>query len=101
MIGLMLAAAVTLMPGSSSIWTDGVRTWAGQAECVELGILPEPDNPAADGGQWIAGFHCKASGPDSSGCAEWFGKAPAIGTCDPAPAATVKAPNAPGGLTIR
>lgn len=96
----MLAAAVTLIPGSSSIWTDGVRTWAGLAECVSLGLLPNPDDPAADGGQSIAGFHCKVAGPDASGCSEWLGKAPAIGVCDPAPV-SAKAPNAPAGMTVR
>ena len=32
-----------------------------------------------DAGTYIPGYHCPASGPDSSGCREWYGNAPDIG----------------------
>jgi F5/8 type C domain len=78
----MLAAAVTLLPGSSMMWTDGVYTWFGPPECVAAGLLIGPDSPAIDTGAFIPGFHCQAPGPDSSGCVEWYGKAPDAGACE-------------------
>ena len=64
------------------MWTDGVYTWIGPAECVAAGFLIGPDSPAIDTGLLIAGHHCPAPGPDPSGCVEWWGAAPDIGACE-------------------
>lgn len=52
----MLLAA-TLLPGSTSVWTDGIYTWGGNQWCAEPGL-------------------------DPSGCIEWSGAAPDIGGCE-------------------
>jgi len=103
-IAVMLAAAVTLLPGSSNEWTDGIYTWMGPAECVAAGLLLAPNSPAIDAGLLIPDFHCPAPGPDPSGCAEWSGAAPDIGACEyvSGPSnAIAKVPNAPEGVTLR
>jgi hypothetical protein len=101
-IGLMLAAAVTLLPGSTNMWTDGVYVWVGPVECVTADLLPKPGDTLMDKGAWIAGFHCPAPGPDPSGCQEWSGAAPDIGACEYVSGPnSAKAPNAPGGLKLR
>ena len=82
MISFLLAAAVWLIPGSGSMWTDGTYTWGGPQWCAEAGFLLSPDSPAIDAGIFIEGFHCPRPGPDPSGCMEWYGAAPDIGACE-------------------
>jgi hypothetical protein len=81
-IGFLLGAlAAVFVEGSTSMWTDGTHTWAGNRWCKEAGFIPtSPD--AIDKGAWIEGFHCPVPGPDPSGCAEWTGSAPDIGACE-------------------
>src|SRR6185295_15124408 len=79
---LLLAAAVTLVPGSSNMWTDGTYTWMGSQWCAESGLLLLPSSPAIDAGIFIPDFHCPVAGPDPSGCVEWWGAAPDSGACE-------------------
>ena len=97
MIAFLLAAAVTLIPGSASIWTDGQYTWAGPQDCRSAGFLLAPDNPINDQGLFIPEIHCPTAGPNLGGCQEWLGIAPPIGACDTAPSTT---PNPPSDLVI-
>lgn len=98
----MLAAAVTLIPGSTAMFTDGVYTWVGPVECVTADLLPKPGGPVIDQGAWIAGFHCPAAGPDPSGCREWAGQAPDLGACEYVSGPnTANAPNAPTSVKLR
>ena len=102
MIAFLLAAAVVLVPGSGSIWTNGVNTWGGLASCYDAGFSLAADSPAIDYGVWIEGLHCPSPGPDPSGCVEWYGKAPDAGACEWFPnQPTLKPPAAPQNFSIQ
>lgn len=99
----------TLLPGYSSVWTNGVDFWSGNPFCADSGVLPMQDSPTVDAGAVIEGFHCPASGSSEgqprlliagwldSPCSEWFGTAPDIGACGFIPVQELK-PN--GGLIV-
>lgn len=98
----------TLVPGTTSTYTDGVNYWAGNPFCVYAGALLQPTSPAIDKGTIIQGFHCRVPGPSNgvmmSGafgggqepCQEWYGKAPDVGACEFVPPGTF---NGPSGTT--
>ena len=104
---LLLLAAVDLVPGHTSTWTDGIITWTGNPWCMEAGFLLQPDSLAIDAGALISDLHCPASGPssqypsnsDGSPCVEWYGTAPSIGACGPGPS-TVPIPPASSVATL-
>lgn len=79
MQNLLLAA--TLLPGSTSVWTDGQYTWGGNPACAEEGFLLSSQSPAIDAGA-LTELHCPAAGLNPSGCIEWFGVAPDVGACE-------------------
>lgn len=96
MLAFLLIAAVTLVPGSTGVWTDGTNIWAGNPWCGG-GYAPSPESPVIDKGSIIEGFHCPAPGLNPSGCREWFGKAPDIGACEFVPGL---APDAPKSIQV-
>lgn len=98
MLAFLLAIAISLVPGSTSVWTDGIYTWGGNPFCAEAGFLLSPESPAIDAGEYIEGFHCSSAGLDPSGCVEWFGSSPDIGACEYWLAQ--QQPSAPKGITI-
>ncbi len=87
---LSQADAADLVPGTTSTYTEGGYTWAGNPECYSTGFLLQPTSPAVDAGAIIEGLDCPASGPssqfplnaDGSPCNEWYGAAPDIGACE-------------------
>lgn len=87
-----LFLAAVLVPGSGSVWTDGVYTWAGNPFCAQAGFLLSPQSPAIDAGI-LTELHCPVAGFDPSGCIEWFGSAPDIGACEFWPAEELAAPS--------
>ena len=98
---ILLFAVVSLVPGSSTTWTDGTQTWAGNPYCAEAGVTLQPGSPAIDAGTLIPGFHCDTPGPSLTGCQEWYGKAPDIGACEyVAQATTVGPPLAPTNVKV-
>ena len=101
LFSILLFTIVSLVPGSSMTWTDGVDTWAGNPSCKDSGMLLQSTSPAIDMGAVIDGFHCPNPGPDSSGtCIEWYGSAPDAGACEyvpnQQPPPPPLAPEAPG-----
>ena len=96
----LLIMLPTLVPGTSSTWTDGTHVWAGNPYCGETGALLQPSSPAIDAGTIIEGFHCPNPGPGVD-CQEWYGKAPDIGACEyVATVVAVGPPNPPAGLKV-
>ncbi len=87
---LSQADAADLVPGTTSTYTDGTYTWAGNSWCAETGMLLQPTSNAIDNAELIPDLHCPAAGPspqfppnsDGSPCAEWYGAAPDIGACE-------------------
>ena len=105
-------AGVTLVPGTTSTWTDGTNTWAGNPFCAMSGMLLQPNSPAIDAGdkgcrhidtyllecinevtgQPFQGQtdNCPNAGssigqpplPNGQSCREWYGAAPDIGACE-------------------
>lgn len=82
------AMGADLIPGTTSTYTEGGYTWAGNPGCYAAGFLLQPTSEAIDNGALIPDFHCPAAGPSSqlnsngSPCVEWYGKAPDIGACE-------------------
>lgn len=88
--GLLILVLQTLLPGTTSTWTNGTWTWAGNKECASAGFLLSAASPAINQGALIAGFHCAMAGgsigqanqPNGSPCVEWYESAPDIGSCE-------------------
>ena len=105
---LLLLAAVDLVPGTTSTWTDGTYTWVGNPWCAEVGMLLQLDSPAIETGVTVPGLHCPGPGassqypanPDGSPCDEWYGKAPSIGACAPGPSGIPTPPPATSVATF-
>jgi hypothetical protein len=68
--------------GSGNAWTQGGYTWAGPSSCYEAGFLIQKSSDALDAGVAEPGLHCDNPGYNTSGCIEWFGRAPDIGACE-------------------
>jgi len=102
---VLAQAGVTLVPGTTSTYTDGTYTWAGNPWCAESGLLLQPTSPAIDQGA-ITDLHCPAAGPssqfpanaDGSPCNEWYGLAPDIGACEYVPSGVQPPP--PSGFPV-
>lgn len=87
---VLTCQAADLVPGTTSTYTEGGYTWAGNPGCYAGGFLLQPTSDAIDKGELIPGLHCPAAGPssqfppnaDGSPCLEWYGAAPDIGACE-------------------
>jgi hypothetical protein len=99
-----------LVPGTSSTWTNGKVTWAGNPFCATGGLV-DSTSPAIDAGMKIEGHHCPGPGAASqyprimsagwldSPCVEWYGAEVDIGACEFVPPGH-SVPPAPTGLLV-
>lgn len=82
-VALALALQVALVPGTTSTYTDGTNTWAGNPYCAQAGVILQQGSPAIDAGVVVPGVHCSHAGPcTDEGLQEWYGAAPDIGACE-------------------